>query len=143
MDKICGIYCIENMVDGKKYIGQSINIYKRWKSHIYDLKKDGGAASPYLQNAWNKYGEDNFKFYILICCFDDKKILNKLESFYIKYFNTFIASNGYNLDTGGKEDRKISDVTKEKMRNSKLGKKTPSFFRKLYRRTKRKLGKIS
>ena len=33
MDKICGIYCIENLVNKKKYIGQSIDISARFKKH--------------------------------------------------------------------------------------------------------------
>lgn len=31
----CGIYKIENNINHKIYIGQSKNIEKRWKSHIY------------------------------------------------------------------------------------------------------------
>ncbi len=37
MEKVCGIYCIENKVNGKKYVGQSIDIYKRWKQHRNEL----------------------------------------------------------------------------------------------------------
>ena len=36
-DIICGIYSIENVVNHKKYIGQSINIKSRWCKHKVDL----------------------------------------------------------------------------------------------------------
>ena len=34
---VSGIYCIENLSTNKKYIGQSVNIYERWKKHISEL----------------------------------------------------------------------------------------------------------
>ena len=34
-----GIYCIENLISGKKYIGQSVNIQNRWNHHICELNK--------------------------------------------------------------------------------------------------------
>ena len=37
-EKICGIYKIENLVDGKVYIGQSINVSNRLANHKSDLK---------------------------------------------------------------------------------------------------------
>ena len=52
---ISGIYCIENIVTGHKYIGQSKNIYRRWKKHINALNMNSHDNS-YLQNSWNKYG---------------------------------------------------------------------------------------
>ena len=39
MEKISGIYCIENIVNGKKYVGKSNNIYKRWYEEKLGLKK--------------------------------------------------------------------------------------------------------
>ena len=38
MDVVCGIYKIENIVNGKVYIGQSIDIYNRWQNHKTKLK---------------------------------------------------------------------------------------------------------
>ena len=62
---ISGIYCIENKINNKKYIGQSQNIKTRWNSHIRKLDKNIH-DNKYLQSSWNKYGKDNFKFYIIV-----------------------------------------------------------------------------
>lgn len=50
MEKIIGIYCIENKVNHKKYIGQSIEIHQRWKRHVYDLNK-GVHNNKHLQDS--------------------------------------------------------------------------------------------
>ena len=70
-DIISGIYCIENIITHKKYIGQSINIKDRWSKHKSELNHQTH-DNDYLQKAWNKYGENNFKFYIIERCnFED------------------------------------------------------------------------
>lgn len=51
-----GIYCIENIQTGKKYIGQQVNIRSRWYQHRNELRR-GIHCNDYLQKAWNKYGE--------------------------------------------------------------------------------------
>ena len=56
---ICGIYCVTNIITKKIYIGQSINIKKRW----YEHKR--GKGNIILGNSIKKYGLDNFKFEIL------------------------------------------------------------------------------
>ena len=94
-----GIYCIENKIDGKKYIGKDsrINMQKRWKEHVLEFKK-GIHYNNYFQRAWNKYGEENFIYYIVEYC--SWNILNEKETFYINKFKTK-APNGYNLTDGG------------------------------------------
>ena len=50
----CGIYLIKNNISKKEYIGQSINIEKRWKDHKKDLRNNIH-KNQHLQNAYNKY----------------------------------------------------------------------------------------
>ena len=91
-----GIYKIENKINNKKYIGQSINIEKRWKEHQYLLKMNKH-HNYHLQNAWNKYKEESFIFNIIEEC--DKKVLNDKEKYWINSFDSY--NSGYNLDKGG------------------------------------------
>ena len=61
-EKICGIYCIENIINHKKYIGQSQNVFRRMYNHK-NLLRNNKHHNSYLQNSWNKYGE-NLSFFI-------------------------------------------------------------------------------
>ncbi len=113
----CGIYCIENKISNKKYIGQSRNIEKRIKEHTYNLLKHNH-SNPHLNDSFQKYGIENFSFYILSVC--EEKDLDKLEKHYIK---TCKAKNpsGYNLRDGGEGNSgwKQSEETKKKISESK------------------------
>jgi group I intron endonuclease len=98
-EKICGIYCIENVENGMKYIGKSINIKNRWSEHKNDLKYNRH-SNTYLQNVYNKYEEKIFKYYIIQEC--DKDNISFMEIYWIAYYNSYIGDgNGYNMDRGG------------------------------------------
>ena len=86
-----GIYCIENITTNKKYIGQSIDINDRWRKHISELNHSSH-HNDYLQKAWNKYGENDFKFYVLEYCSDDE--LDEKEIYYINLYNTIDRKYG-------------------------------------------------
>jgi len=62
--KSAGIYLIISKVNGKRYIGSSVRICKRWNDHLYDLRANKH-HSQHLQNHYNKYGEDDLVFSIL------------------------------------------------------------------------------
>lgn len=61
-----GVYKITNIDNNKVYIGESINIYRRWEEHVNDLKSNKH-ANYLLQNDFNnnKFASDSFKFEIL------------------------------------------------------------------------------
>jgi group I intron endonuclease len=92
------IYKITNTVTKKCYIGETNqqNYNRRWSKHINCLKYKEGC--PLLKASMKKYGVDNFKFDILIICFDDD--LEKYEREYIKKYNSK-TPNGYNILDGG------------------------------------------
>ena len=81
--KVSGIYCIENVTNHKTYIGSSKNIYQRLLKH-FALLRHNKHQNPHLQSAWNKYGEDSFRWYILELC--DNSELAKLEQQCIDLF---------------------------------------------------------
>lgn len=106
-----GIYCIENLTTHKKYIGQSNNIHERWYHHK-SMLKNNTHGNPYLQNAWNKYGENDFVFNVLEYC--DANLLDDKEIYYIELYNTLDRQYGYNAREGG-NTCVFTEETKQKM----------------------------
>lgn len=128
------IYLIENLVNGKKYVGQTIqnDINMRWNKHKQLNKKFVGTC---LFNAYNKYGINNFKYKIICICFDEDT--NKYEEEYINKYNT-LYPNGYNMIEGGKS-RKFTPILKEIISKKLKGENHPMFGKHLSEETKQKL----
>ena len=83
-NKKVGIYCIHNTVSGKKYIGSSINIGQRLSNHRSQLRGNYH-ENIYLQNAYNKYGEEVFTTYVVMYCEEKDLLIN--EQHYITNLN--------------------------------------------------------
>ena len=90
----CGIYSITNTKNGKRYIGSSVNIEKRWGDHVSNLRAKKH-HSRHLQLAWNKYGEQVFRFELVAAC--DRGELIDQEQFWIDAFQTADGRHGYNI----------------------------------------------
>lgn len=99
--KLCGIYCIENIKNHKKYIGLSRDIHRRWDEHISELNRNSH-TNQYLQRAWNKDGKENFIFNIIEIC--NEKELSYKERYYINLYKSMSHENGYNLTSGGENN---------------------------------------
>ena len=106
-DILCGIYCIENVINNKKYIGLSRDINRRWIEHRSELNR-GDHINKYLQSAWNLYGENAFKFYVIELCIPEN--LSDRECYYISKYHTLSHENGYNLTVGGENTARGKSV---------------------------------
>ena len=118
-DIMSGIYMIQNLLDGKIYIGQAEDIGLRWSYHINQLKA-GKHPSKYLQEAVNAVGIDNFCFRVICEC--PKEQLNTMEQYYIFCLETTDPRAGYNRQWGGSSNRPC-ESTKKLMAESHRGKK--------------------
>lgn len=76
-----GIYCFTNIENGKIYVGSAKNLRKRYGQHLSCLRLNKH-HSKHFQNAWNKYGEDKFK-YDIIEFVDDISTLLIREQYYL------------------------------------------------------------
>ena len=91
------IYVITNLVNSKKYVGQTVReLRARWAGHLQAARRGGDSA---LCRAIRKYGEENFIIEPICNCDIDQ--LCKLEVSYIAAWNTATSGNGYNLTIGG------------------------------------------
>lgn len=71
---VSGIYQIRNLINGNVYVGSAINLCGRYRSHLSELKNNKHGNN-HLQNAWNKYSNDNFIFEILELVPDKLKLI--------------------------------------------------------------------
>ncbi len=111
------IYKITNKINGKIYIGQTINtVDTRFSQHCRQ-------KSSVLSKAINKYGKTNFIIEVLEIV-QTRDELDYLERYYIKYYNS-ISPFGYNLEGGGSLKKEISLETRKKQSLSHLGKSAP------------------
>lgn len=122
----CGIYKIENKINGKCYIGQSVDILRRWRSHktIANNKNHEYKNHP-LYRAIQLYKIENFDFSIVEECLREN--LDEREKYYIKKYNSF-TPNGYNLNKGGQGNfyhgtiltKEQADEIKDKLLNTTI-----------------------
>lgn len=123
--KEIGIYQIRNLVNGKVYIGSSCEIGKRFCQHKW-LLGIGKHHSPYLQNAWNKYGPDAFVFEVLENCSEEDVL--KREQWYLDEKKPYDRVNGYNnarFAESGAKGRPMSEKNKAILRLINTGRTMP------------------
>jgi hypothetical protein len=110
------IYLTENVITGKKYIGQK-------RGNFCPMYKGSGV---YLKEALNLYGKENF----IVSLIEEAKDvieLNDKERYWISYYNAAESDDFYNLSTGGDcWGSPKSSSTREKIRQKALGRPAPN-----------------
>lgn len=92
------IYQIECLSTHESYIGLTVDYKRRKRDHLNDLRKNKH-ENPKLQNAWNKYGEQEFHFRCWKFEITHPDELKSLECQYIERYDSL--NNGFNLVPGG------------------------------------------
>lgn len=130
VEPIVGIYVVINKVNSKLYIGQSIDIERRWNQHKY------GKGSLILRNAISKYGLKNFEFKILDevntkgkSVEEVRELLITLEQKWLDDKKPYLRENGYNIQSEAKPNIPIERpdnygelISKIKIENNHCGK---------------------
>lgn len=133
--QIFSIYRWFNLENGKIYFGKTERIPEiRKNEHIadaYNTNRD----HYHIHDSIKSYGIQKFSFEIIFQC-KNHVDLDWAEAYFIKYYNTTNKKNGYNLTYGG-DGGKISEQTRIKMSESKLGEKN-SFYGKTHTEETRK-----
>lgn len=115
--KISGIYKIESKIKPERiYIGSAVNIDHRWNIHLFDLRRNKHHSLK-LQRHYNRHGESDFQFSILLGC--EKKDLIDNEQFFIDslipYFNICkIAGSSLGIKRSEEYKRNSSESRKGK-----------------------------
>ena len=117
-----GVYSIRNRIDGKRYVGSSNRISRRWRQHQSALIQ-GRHPNPKLQSAVNKHGMDQFEFELLEEC-DISELLTREQTFIASYD---AVDCGYNIarDTLAPalgRRWKLTEETRGKIRAARVGK---------------------
>ncbi len=112
-----GIYQILNTVNDIRYIGSAENFKYRWAVHRSDFKR--GKNSAHLQNAYNKYGEENFVFSVIEYV-ENKEDLVPREQHYIDLYD-FGRLYNINPIAGSRLGSKATEETRKKMSKAKKG----------------------
>jgi group I intron endonuclease len=98
------IYLVSNKLNGKQYVGQTINP-ERQIGHGRILRK-----------AYKLHGRDNFSYEPICTGITSRTTLNAVERFWIAVADT-VVPNGYNIELGGSEG---STWTEERRRKHSL-----------------------
>lgn len=130
-DDVCGIYLITNKINGYMYVGQSTDIYRRWREHcaLHALH------SSLVEKAIAKYGKDNFSFEIIIILENDIEKLNDAEREWIAILNTYEDKNHYNMTPGGD----FSPMRVQEIVAKRSGENHPMYGRKHSEETRKKM----
>lgn len=113
------IYEAVNKINGKRYIGQTIQkLNDRKRQHLESINYNHKGCTLF-KRALKKYGKSNFEWKIVDHASSHEE-LDLKESFWIGFFNTTNSDFGYNLKGGGAKPYLTQEV-KDAIGNAQKG----------------------
>jgi group I intron endonuclease len=122
---VCGLYKLVNRVTGQCYVGQSQRCKKRIKEHFRLLRWNKHTNS-HLQNAYNKYGADNFYGAIEVEV-SNLQELDQLENAFLKGDAWFEEPTVYNIADFAKAPMRGKTHSEEVKKRIRLGRRASTF----------------
>ena len=110
------VYRVVNLVNGKRYHGQTVNSKERWVHHF---RRDSHCLA--LRNAVKKYGRKNFVFEIV----EEAGTKKELDALEIRYVKTSLCPVGYNIKEGGANGRPSEETRRKMSESGKLAQNRP------------------
>jgi group I intron endonuclease len=122
---VCGIYKLVNKATGQCYVGQSVRAKKRIKEH-FRLLRWNKHTNPHLQNAYNKYGADNFYGEIEVEC-ENPEDLDAIEEAFLKKDAWFDEPTVYNIADFASAPMRGKTHSEEVRKKIRLGRRASTF----------------
>jgi len=127
MDGYGTIYKATSKTSGKSYIGQTIDPVRLRKTHHKSKAKCG--SKQVFHKAIRKYGWEDFEWEELYINVPVNQ-LDIMETWSIANHNTLV-NNGYNCETGGNKNKRLSEETKKKISASEKGKEISEWHKNI------------
>lgn len=115
------IYAIQHVESGSSYVGSTVNKSARWSTHKYDLRNNKH-HSYLLQNAWNKYSEQGFRFIVLEELGQvSRKERIDAETRWIDKLGTYnlmqVSDDGASFEASASTKKKLSEIVRKHWAN--------------------------
>ena len=140
--KKCGIYCIKNTVNSKVYVGKAKDIYNRIQGHVYALRRKSKNENRHLINAWFKYGEDSFEYFVIEELEFDEEVLKTRELYWIDNYKSIDRKFGYNLRRDSSTQMFVHEETRLLMSKNNKGENNPNYGNKWSEENKQAMSKF-
>jgi group I intron endonuclease len=122
---VCGVYKLVNKATGQCYVGQSQRCKKRIREH-FRLLRHNKHTNPHLQNAYNKYGAENFYGAIEIEC-ENLNELDAIETDFLRGNAWFEEQTVYNIADFAKAPMRGKTHSEEVRQRIRLGRRASTF----------------